>query len=89
MKNILFAIVITAITLTGCSSNSNKEAANKMNDSSENTTAHVSPFTSPVNGILKIYLQMKNAFVNDDDKSAAKAGNEMLKALNDFDTARD
>jgi hypothetical protein len=32
---------------------------------------------------------MKNAFVNDDDKSAAKAGNEMLKALNDFDTARD
>jgi peptidoglycan hydrolase CwlO-like protein len=88
MKNILLAIAISAVTLTACNSNSNKEAANKMNDSSAHTTAHVSPFTSPISGILKIYLLMKNAFVNDDDKAAAKAGNEMLKALNDFDTAR-
>jgi len=54
-----------------------------MNGSAQ-TATQVSPFTSPVNGILQIYLQMKNAFVNDDDKAAAKAGNEMVEALNGF-----
>jgi hypothetical protein len=87
MKNILYAIAISAVTLTACNSNNNKQQANKMNDSDTNTTAHVRPFTSPVHGILQIYLQMKNSFVNDDEEAAAKAGNEMLKALNDFDTS--
>lgn len=84
MKKIVFAIAISGITLMACNSTNNKNPeANKTNDTS--TTAHVSPFTSPVNGILHIYLQMKNAFVNDDDKGAANAGNEMVKMLNDFD----
>ncbi|MGN6541496.1 MAG: DUF3347 domain-containing protein [Ginsengibacter sp.] len=84
MKKIVFAIAISGITLMACNSTNNKNPeANKTNDTS--TTTHVSPFTSPVNGILHIYLQMKNAFVNDDDKGAADAGNEMVKALNDFD----
>jgi len=84
MKKIVFAIAISGITLMACNSTNNKNPeANKTNDTT--TTAHVSPFTSPVNGILHIYLQMKNAFVNDDDKGASEAGNEMVKALNDFD----
>ncbi|MGN6539362.1 MAG: DUF3347 domain-containing protein [Ginsengibacter sp.] len=87
MKNIFFAMAIGAITLTACNNSSDKSLENKISDSSTNATAQVSPFTSPVNGILQIYIQMKNAFVNDDDKGAAKAGNEMLKALNDFDMA--
>jgi hypothetical protein len=84
MGKIVFAIAISGITLMACNSTNNKNPeANKTNDTS--TTAHVSPFTSPVNGILHIYLQMKNAFVNDDDMAAASAGNEMVKVLNDFD----
>jgi hypothetical protein len=87
MKNIIFAIAISAITLGACNSSNNKsDEANKMSDSSTHATAQVSPYTSPVNGILQIYLQMKNAFVNDNDKDAANAGNAMLKAFNDFDT---
>lgn len=87
MKNIFFVIAIGAITLTACNNGGNKsEQSNRMNDSSkEPAVQKVSALTSPVNGLLQIYLQMKNAFVNDDDKGAAKAGNEMLKALNDFD----
>jgi|SRR5665647_213569 len=88
MKNIFFVIAIGAITLSACNSSSNNKPrqSNKMNDSSkESSVQKVSALTSPVNGLLQIYLQMKNAFVNDDDKGAAKAGNEMLKALNDFD----
>lgn len=86
MKNIFFVIAFGAITLSACnnSSNENKQS-DKMSDSStEHYVQKVSAFTSPVNGLLQIYLQMKNAFVNDNDKGAAKAGNEMLKALNDF-----
>lgn len=36
------------------------------------------------NGILHIYLHLKNAYVNDDDKAVAGAGNEMVKVLNDL-----
>jgi len=87
MKNISFAIVIIAIALAACKSSNNKNVAqNKINDSSAHTSGQVSPI-SPVNGILHIYLKMKNAFVNDDDKEAAKEGKEMQKALNDFDTS--
>lgn len=87
MKNIIFVFAIGAITLSACSSNSNKkDESNKMNDSSTKSAVQkVSAFTSPVNGLLQIYLQMKNAFVNDNDMDAAKAGNEMKKALDDFE----
>ncbi len=86
MEKIVFAIVMSSITLIACNSSNNKDTATeKMNHSSAHTNGYVSPFTSPVNGILHIYLHMKNAFVNDDDKAAASAGNEMVKVLNDFD----
>lgn len=85
MRSTVFYIVISAITLTACNNSSNKESVvNKMNGSTQ-TATQVSPFTSPANGILQIYLQMKNAFVNDDDIAAAKAGNEMVEALNGFE----
>lgn len=87
MRNTIFAIAICAITLAACNNSSKKsDTTNKMNDGSTPSTAHVSPSTSPVSGILQIYLEMKNAFVNDNSKDAATAGNAMLKAFNDFDT---
>ncbi len=86
MGKIVFAIVMSGITLIACNSSNNKETATeKMNHSSAHTNGYVSPFTSSANGILHIYLHMKNAFVNDDDKAAASAGNEMVKILNVFD----
>lgn len=88
MGKIVFAIVITGITLIACNSSNNKDSAtDKMNHSSAHTNGYVSPFTSPVNGILHIYLHIKNALVNNDDKAAASAGNEMAKVLNDFDNS--
>lgn len=86
MGKIVFAIVMTCITLMACNSNNNKDSAtDKINHSSAHTNGYVSPFTSPVNGILHIYFHIKNAFVNDNDKAAASAGNEMVKVLNAFD----
>jgi hypothetical protein len=86
MRKIALGIVMSGITLMACNSSNNKDTAiGKMNQSFAHTNGYVSPFTSPVNGILHLYLHMKNAFVNEDDKAAAGTGNEMVKVLNDFD----
>lgn len=87
MRNTFFAIAITSIAFAfaSCNNHSSQEA-NRLKESSKSAAAQLSSFTSPVKGILQIYLEMKNAFVNDDDRGAAKAGNTMVKALNDFDT---
>lgn len=86
MNKLLFGLAISAFTISACNSNNNKSSSENNNSSdSPVTTTHVSPFTSPVNGILKIYLQMKNDFANDDSKGAAAAGKTLLKAFNDFD----
>jgi uncharacterized protein YhaN len=86
MKNIIFAIAISAITLAACNSSSNKsDEIIKIRDSSTHVTERVSPFTSPVNDLLRIYLQMKNDFVNDDSKGAATTGKMFVRAINEFD----
>jgi hypothetical protein len=86
MKKIIVSIVMGAITFISCNSGNNKDSATiKMDHISAHTNGSVSPFTSNVNGILHIYIHMKNAFVNDDGKAAADAGNEMVKVLDNFD----
>lgn len=87
MKNTFFAIVIGGAIMVACNNSSNKSAESyKMDDGLMKSDVHtVSPFTSPVNGLLQIYLKMKNALVTDDDKKAANVGNELVKALNNFD----
>jgi peptidoglycan hydrolase CwlO-like protein len=85
MRKIAVVIVMSGLTIMACNTSNNNTATEKMNHSSAHTDGYVSPFTSPVNGILHIYLHLKNALVNDDDKAAAGAANEMVKVLNDFD----
>ena len=86
MKNIIFAIAISAISLTACNNNSNKSTElNKTNDQPAEGVETVAATSSPVGGLLQIYLKMKNDLAKDDDKGTADAGDQMLKALNDFD----
>lgn len=87
MSKLLVGFALSAFTLfTACNNNNNKSvSSNKMGDSSATAVPHVSPFTSPVNGLLQIYLQMKNDFVNDDSKGAATVGKTMVRAINEFD----
>jgi Protein of unknown function (DUF3347) len=93
MKKIIVMVAIGALTLSACNNSSNKSTeSNKVNDSSTKSAVQaVTQFTSPVNGLLRSYLRMKNALVNDNDTQAAKAAREMLNVLNDFDkvTLRD
>ena len=65
MKKLLLGLALSVFTLSACINNNNKSSsANNLSDNSALDTPRVSPFTSPVNGILKIYLQMKNDFAN-------------------------
>lgn len=41
-----------------------------------------------ISDILTGYLKMKDAFTKDDDKAAADAGNEMVKAFTNFDKSK-
>ena len=86
MKNIIFAIAISAISLTACNNSSNKSTeSSKINENQAPVVQNATASASPVGGLLQTYLQMKNDFANDDDKGAADAGNKMLKAFNNFD----
>ena len=89
MKITFFAVAISAAIISGCGNAGNQSMeSDKMRDSLIKSNAHtVSPFTSPVYVLLQIYLKMKNELVNDNDKKAAKAGNELVKALDNFDQA--
>ena len=86
MNKLLVGLALSAFTLSACKNSNNKSSsANNLSDSSALATVRLSPSTSPVDGILQIYLQMKNDFANDDSKGAATAGKTMLKAFNGFD----
>ena len=85
MKKLLLGLALSAFTLFACNINNDKPFSAKNLSDSSMVTPRVSPFTSPVNGILQIYLQMKNDLVNDDSNGAATAGKTMVLAINEFD----
>ncbi len=96
MKNIIFGIAMVAIILAACNSNSNKssESQNKsngqqVNSQTDNTTTSSSASdvknTASIKVIVNTYLQLKNAFANDNSTDAATAGTKLEIAFKDFD----
>jgi hypothetical protein len=97
MKSLII-LAISAITFASCNNSDNKSADNKstqptsvpvdkkMADVTEKQQANTATpaNTVSVKEILNDYLQMKNAFAKDNDKDAATAGNEMVKAFASF-----
>ena len=97
MKNVII-ITIAAIVLASCNNADNKSAEKKSaqptsgeidkkmaevtNEIKDTTTSTVS-----ITEILSGYLKIKNAFAKDNDKDAATAGNEMVKAFAAFNKA--
>ena len=97
MKNVII-IAIAAIVFASCNNADNKSAENKSaqptsgeidkkmaevtSKNKDTTTLAVS-----ITEILSGYLKIKNAFTKDNDKDAAAAGNEMVKAFAAFNKA--
>jgi hypothetical protein len=97
MKNVILGIATIAIVLSACNnSSSDKKDSNSSavqpTTSPVDTSTKQAPATAAtetkatvsLKEILDNYLKMKNAFAKDNDKDAATAGNEMVKAFVNF-----
>lgn len=97
MKNIIIGIAIVATTLSACNSGNNKSIENQ---SSSNDTTQVkqqtdnkiaaAPSVTPksevsIKEIVSAYLQLKNAFTDDNTAGAATAGTMLETAFRTFD----
>jgi len=97
MKNIILGLAIAATTMAVCNSNSNKstESQNVSNNTqaisqTDNATLTTSSVTDTKNTvsikeIVSAYLQMKNAFTQDNSTGAATAGKKLEAAFKNFD----
>jgi len=97
MKSIIPGIAIAAITLFACNSNGNKliegqngnidTIAKPKTDSAALTTTLASDAknTVSIKVIVNAYLQMKNAFTEDNSTVAASAGKQLEAAFKNFD----
>lgn len=97
MKNIILGLAIAATTLAGCSGKSNKSTESQdlsnntktvsQTDNENLTTSLVGDTknTVSVKEIVNAYLQMKNAFTEDNSNGAASAGKKLEAAFKNFD----
>ena len=99
MKNIILGIAIVTTVLAACNSSSSSDKKDNDSSSAQSPSSSVDTMskqrsataetknTISIKEILGSYLQMKNAFAKDNDKDAATAGNEMVKAFANFNKA--
>lgn len=91
MKTLIFSIVLSTIFFTACNNNNNQNqtAGNTAPETAEVADAKDASMEngSSIKVLLNGYLKLKNALTKDDDKGAAAAGKEMVKAFNSFDKA--
>ena len=97
MKNIILGLAIAVATLAACNSNSNKstEGQNSSIDTQAKTQAESTTVTATsvtdakntvsIKEIVNTYLQMKNAFTEDNSTGAASAGKKLGTAFKNFD----
>ena len=97
MKNLVLNIAFATITLTACNNSSNKSTISEKNNSNSldksqteyindsTSSAEVAKKTVSITAIINDYLQMKNAFTEDNTNGAAAAGNTLETAFKNFD----
>jgi hypothetical protein len=88
MKNMIFGIAMTATTMAVLNSNINISTISKssINIPSETISTYVVALnTVSIKEIVSSYLQMKNAFTEDNSAGAATAGKKLEAAFKNFD----
>lgn len=86
MRTILFSNAVFFISLTACNNHSAKEIT-KGDTTGSNllTDTSIGKKQASINELITVYLRLKNALVDDNGDEAAKAGKEMLAALQQED----
>jgi hypothetical protein len=91
MKNIIFYLAIVAATLSACNSNNNKSIESEKAKAQNNNTALTATSvvdtknTVSVKEIVNAYIQMKNAFAEDNSTDAAGSGEKLETVFKNFD----
>jgi hypothetical protein len=84
MKTFLYSIAFPLFFLAACSSGTKeKQATHSIKNQSVLNSKPIKNI--PTDILLAAYLKLKNALIEDNDKNAASAGNELVKAFSDFD----
>lgn len=87
MKTLIYSSAFSLLFLAACSNGNNKTqmVATADSTSTKAIASETSEKVSSTDAVLSSYLKLKNAFIIDDDKNAAAAGNEMVAAFASFD----
>lgn len=95
MKIFIFGLAIAATTLAFCNSNNSTESRNRSKDSQTKLQTNYASETASSSAvslnavslkeIINTYLQMKNAFTEDNSSGAAAAGKKLEAAFKNFD----
>jgi hypothetical protein len=96
MKNLFLFITIASITLISCNHSSSSAVSQKNNENlqAKSQTEKVvqsatfigeSKNTLPITAIINAYLQMKNAFIDDNTTKAASTGKTLESVFKNFD----
>lgn len=89
MKIMVIACILAGTTLAACNTGNDNSASEKQTEATATTVTAppaASPSTTPISGIVRGYLHLKNALTKDDGKDAASAGTEILNALGKTDS---
>ena len=88
MKLFISTICVSTLLVISYTSKGEKKTGNEISSAMipvKQISVEVAVKVSPLKDILSTYLQLKNAFANDNDAAAAVAGNAMVKAFAAFD----
>jgi CRISPR/Cas system type I-B associated protein Csh2 (Cas7 group RAMP superfamily) len=86
MKNIILGVVITITTLAVCYANNNISTGSQNRSKDSQTEYQVVTLnTVSIKEIISAYLQMKNAFTEDNSIGAASAAKKLEAAFMNFD----
>ena len=97
IKNIFLGLAISGTTLIACSGNSNKSTISQTRSNDVQTISKTdnAPVTTEtvsyenisvsIKGIVTAYIQLKNAFTEDNSAAAATAGKSLETVFKNFD----
>lgn len=88
MKTLIYSLLASVLFLAACNNlGSNKKADDVKDTTMKTAMSATSEKGTSTKAIIEAYLKLKNALTTDNDKDAADAGNEMVKAFASFDKA--
>jgi len=85
MKTIILSITLVSILFVACNNNGYNKQATDSTASVGTTDKETTENKMPASEILTGYLKVKNALTNDNDKEAATAATELVKAFKAMD----